>query len=150
MQSAVKMGPILSATVTVLLSRPLAFIRRQVYYSTSALHDKSHLDQYRIMSPLGLWNHRADNPALAREVQVLEIQRQMGGHMISRPKPKVPEQFHSAAQHAAIPYPFFLSKYVPSLQQVEKALIAALRNMSGLQSFTWNREPPLLDSRFDV
>jgi hypothetical protein len=49
-----------------------------------------------------------------------------------------------------IPYSFFLSKYVPGLREAEKALIAALRSMSGLQSFTWNREPPLLDSRFDV
>jgi hypothetical protein len=139
---------------TALLSYPIAFICRQGY---STLHRKSHLDQYRmIRSPLGvsgLWDHLADNPTLAREVRVLEIQRQMGGYRIARPEPKVPEQFHSAAQDVAgtgIPYSFFLSKYVPGLREAEKALIAALRNMSGLQSFTWNREPPLLDSRFDV
>jgi hypothetical protein len=138
----------------VLLSRPLAFIFRQGYL-TSALHGKSHLDQYRIIrSPLGvssLWNHLADNPTLAREVRVLEIQRQMGGYTTSCPKPKVPEQFHSAARDVARTfYSFFLSKYVPSLQQAEKALIAAIRGMSGLHSFIWDREPPLLDSRFDV
>ena len=143
-------------SATVLLSSPLAFIRRQGY-STSALHSKSHLDQYRIIrSPLdvsGLWDHLADNPTLAREVRVLEIQRQMGGYGIARPEPKVPEQFHSAAPHVAgtgIPYSFFLSKYVPGLREAEKVLIAALRSMSRLQSFIWNREPPLLDSRFDI
>jgi hypothetical protein len=87
----------------------------------------------------------ADNPTLAREVRVLEIQRQM-----DKTKPKVPEQFQSAAQDVAgtgIPYSL---KYVPSLQQAEKALIAALRSMSGLHAFIWDRESPLLDSRFDV
>jgi hypothetical protein len=77
----------------------------------------------------------------------------MCGYKIARPEPKVPEQFHSATQRVAgtgIPYSFFLSKYVPGLWEAEKVLIAALRSMSGLQSFIWNREPPLLDSRFDV
>ena len=134
-------------SATVLLSSPF---RRQVC-SPLALRGKSHLDQYRIpLGVTGLWDHLADNPTLARKVRVLEIQRQMEGHYILFRRPKVPKQFHSAARHAAKTYAFFLSEYVPSLKQAEKSLITALRNISGLQSFTWNREPPLLDSRFDV
>ena len=97
---------------------------------------KCPLDQYCITrNPLGvssLWDYLADNPTLAREVRVLEIQRQMGGYKVGCLEPEVLERFHSAAEHVAgtgIPYSFFLSKYVPSLKHAEKALIAALRNI---------------------
>ena len=103
------------------LFSPLASVRRQSY---AALHNKSHLDQYRIIGVgvSGLWEHLADNPSLASQVQFLEIQRQMGGHCIARPKPKVPEQFRSAAQRVAgtgIPYSFFLSKCLAYSRQRE-------------------------------
>jgi hypothetical protein len=46
-------------------------------------------------------------------------------------------------------YHTFLTNSVPSTCEAEKTLIVAVKNMTGLKSFQWDREPPLLDTRLD-
>jgi hypothetical protein len=113
---------------------------------------------YRIIrAPLvfsELWDHLAQNPLLARHVQHVEIQRQMEGFNFNHLRPAtVPPAFRPAAralaQTESSTYEGILKKSIPGVRQAEKTLIAAVKNMTGLKSFDWNREPPLLDSRLD-
>lgn len=113
---------------------------------------------YRIIrAPLvfsELWDHLAQNPLLARHVEHVEIQRQMEGFNFNRLRPAtVPPAFRPAARTLArtesSTYDGILKESLPGVRQAEKTLIAAVKNMTGLKSFDWNREPPLLDSHRD-
>lgn len=109
-----------------------------------------------IRVPLGLiklWNHLAENPSLAKHVEVLEIQHQISSFNFGDFEPAtVPPDFRSAADEFIRDNPTyhtFLAEFLPSACEAEKALIAAVKNMEGLKSFKWDREPPLLDSFLD-
>lgn len=114
-------------------------------------------DQYRVIRcPLGLvelWDHLAQNPSIANRVEVVEIQRQKGGFAFESLSPVVvPGEFLTTAQEFVgngRPYHTFLKEYLPGAWLAEKSLIGAIKNMSGLQSFKWCREPPLIDSQLD-
>lgn len=114
-------------------------------------------DEYRVIrAPVGLvefWQHLANDPAVASKVQVLEIQRETGGFGVDTLKPPL------------IPAPFLPSAHVlleygephnglpddkrAEFRNSELSLIAAVKQMSNLQSFRWDREPPLVDSVLD-
>jgi hypothetical protein len=113
---------------------------------------------YRIIrAPLvlsELWDHLAQNPSLARHVEHVEIQRQMESFNFNRLRPAtVPPAFRPAAralvQTKSGTYEGLSKELIPGVRQAEKTLIAAVKNMTGLKSFDWDREPPLLDSRLD-
>jgi len=113
---------------------------------------------YRVIrAPLGLiglWAHLSQHPSLARHVEVVEIQRQMKGFNFNQLQPiVVPPYFRSAAQSFAQNdtniYSTFMTHYLPSAREAEKTLITAVKNMTALKSFHWDREPPLYDSRLD-
>jgi len=103
---------------------------------------------------LDIWKHLAQNPSLARQVEVVEIQRQMTGFNFECLRPSMlPPEVHSAAQafvrtDSSI-YHTFAKQFVPHVCQAEQTLIAAVKKMTELKSFQWDREPPLLDSCLD-
>jgi hypothetical protein len=114
-------------------------------------------DHRVIRAPLGLvglWTHLSQHPTLARQVEIVEVQRQRTGFGFDRlPPATVPPDFYSAAksfcENDSNLYHSFLTHSVPSTREAEKTLIAAVKNMTGLKSFQWNRDPPLFDSRLD-
>jgi hypothetical protein len=118
----------------------------------------SGLNNYRVIrAPLGfveLWAHLSKHPSLARHVEVVEVQRQMTGFNFDQlRRPIVPPDFNIAAEsfskNKANIYSQFMTHYLPSAREAEKTLITAVKNMTALQSFRWDREPPLYDSRHD-
>jgi hypothetical protein len=115
-------------------------------------------EQYRVIRcPLGLvelWDHLAQIPSVASEVETLEIQRQRGGFNFgSLPPVVVPDEFEVASQQFignGRAYFAFLKQYIPGAWVAERSLIAAIKHMSGLRSFKWSREPPFIDSKLDA
>jgi len=118
----------------------------------------SELNNYRVIrAPLGhveLWAHLSKHPSLARHVEVVEVQRQMAGfnfHQLRRAI--VPPDFNVAAQsfskNKTNIYSAFMAHYLPTAREAEKTLISAVKNMTALKSFQWDREPPLYNSRLD-
>jgi hypothetical protein len=116
------------------------------------------MNNYRVIrAPLGLvelWAHLSQYPALARQVEVVEIQRQMRGFNFDGLQPViVPPDYRTAAQSFCAndtnAYDTFLTRYVPNALKAEKLLITAVKHMKALKSFEWAREPPLCDSRLD-
>jgi hypothetical protein len=118
----------------------------------------SKLNDYRVLrAPLGLvelWAHLSRQPSLAKHVEIVEVQRQMSGFNFEQLRQMtVPPDFRSDAlsflENDSNLYNTFLANSVPSTREAEKMLIAAVKNMTGLKSFQWDREPPLLDTRLD-
>jgi hypothetical protein len=64
--------------------------------------------------------------------------------------PIVPKEFVTQAHDKGNrKFDYMTVKDVPRLREAERSLIRAIKNMSNLKSFTWDREPPLLDSILD-
>lgn len=118
----------------------------------------SKLNDYRVLrAPLGLvglWAHLSRQPSLAKHVEIVEVQRQRSGFNFEQLRQMtVPPDFRSDAQsflkNGSNMYYTFRTNSVSSTREAEKTLIAAVKNMTGLKSFQWDREPPLLDTRLD-
>lgn len=131
---------------------PILFVSK----SFKALADR-HISYRVIRCPLGviqLWEHLSQNPSLAENVRVLEIQRESDYASFD-----VPRAFYNAAAISRkqdvwglqdeVPYHDLERLRLAGLKISETTLISALKNMSRLTSFKWEGKPPLIDSRLD-
>lgn len=110
--------------------------------------------QYRVIrcSPLrgfNIWTQLQDNKSLAKNVRAIHIQDDTGlaspPFQITPRHPPLPDRIPSAFISLQTPQSMWQKpNYIETT--AERALIAALRNMTKLESFTWTALPPLVYS----
>jgi hypothetical protein len=106
--------------------------------------------QYRIIScrldTHSVWKQLSDDRSLAQNVRKLEIQRDQWGYAYRQPdRLRVPVDLEPT--YVPVLGRDFSEDGLEKERCLELELISALKNMSNLTHFKWDRAPPLIDAR---